>query len=460
MKKLALFVSAFLFSTFFYGKAIGLNLLLFSVLTVLILYVNNTKQFTNRKTILFAMVYIGTGITVFFHDSTLSIIANFVAFFTLIGHLSEGKSSIYIHWINGLYSTIAGVFHRNYAIKEDGTKVEDKPKVNYIHLAKIIGIPAAIGILFIALYQNGNPVFSHLISKIDFSFINIQWLLLAGLGYYLFNNIHQPIEVEPATELDLKTSNNLYKTDNFSLSKLKEENQLGMALIAVLNVLIVLFLITDIAFLSSSQEIRASVFSAQVHYGINALIASIVIAIIILLYVFRGNLNFYEDNKILKKLAFTWIILNLILVLSIALKNGQYIYYFGLTYKRIGVAVYLILAGIGLITTLLKINHIKNIWYLLRSNTQAAFLILVLSSTVNWDYHITNYNFNYAQSMDFNYVLNLSNNNTLLLKAQSELHHLDETDLQLIEEKYRDYTYELSTNSWQELQYDNLKLNN
>jgi hypothetical protein len=148
------------------------------------------------------------------------------------------------------------------------------------------------------------------------------------------------------------------------------------------------------------------------------------------------------------------------LVLSIALKNGQYIYYFGLTYKRIGVAVYLILAGIGLITTLLKINHIKNIWYLLRSNTQAAFLILVLSSTVNWDYHITNYNFNYAQSMDFNYVLNLSNNNTLLLQAQSELHHLDETDLQLIEEKYRDYTYELSTNSWQELQYDNLKLNN
>lgn len=458
MKKLALFTSAFLFSTLFYGKAIGLNLLIFSLITLIILYINNSQQFKNRKSIGFAIIYVVTGITVFFHDSALSIIANFVAFFTLIGHISELKSSIYINWLNGLYSTIVGVFHRTYVVKVDASKCEDQVKVNYIHLAKIIIIPAVMGIIFIALYQNGNPVFSNLISKIDFSFINIQWLLLAGLGYYLFNNIHRPIEVEPATELDLKTNNNLIKTQNFSLPKLKEENQLGIALITLLNLLIVLFLITDITFLTRSEEIRASVFSAQVHSGINALIASILIAIIILLYVFRGDLNFYKNNRILKKLALTWIILNLILVLIIAFKNGQYIYYFGLTYKRIGVAVYLILAAIGLLTTLIKINRIKNIWYLLRSNTQVAFIILIISCSVNWDYQITNYNFNYAKSMDFDYLLNLSNNNVLFLKEQSEFHSLDETSKQLIEEKYKNYAYELRTNSWQELQYDNFKI--
>tara|TARA_R110002033_G_scaffold21680_3_gene53431 strand:- start:611 stop:2005 length:1395 start_codon:yes stop_codon:yes gene_type:complete len=461
MKKLALFISALLFSTFFYDQSIGLNLFLFSILTVAILFINNQSHFKNRKTLIYSTVYLITGLTIFFHNSTLSIIANLVAFFTLIGHLSETKSSIYVNWLNGLYTTIAGFFHRNFANKETKTTVEaqeDKEPIDYFHWAKIILIPAVILIAFIALYKEGNPVFSNIIEKIDFSFINIRWVLVAGLGYYLFNNIYAPIEVEPATELDLKTENSLHKTDTFSIPKLKQENQLGVILISLLNALIVLYLITDVAFLTSELDLRASVFSAQVHNGINALIASIVIAIMILLYVFRGNLNFYEQNNILKRLAYTWIILNILLVFSITFKNSQYIYYFGLTYKRIGVLVYLILATIGLVTTLRKIGAIKNNWYLFRVNTQAAFIILIVSSTVNWDYHITNYNFNYAKSMDFNYLYNLSNNNTLLLNEQLASKTLDEDSIQLIKNKYNDYVYKLRTNNWQELQYDFFKL--
>ncbi|MUU79669.1 DUF4153 domain-containing protein [Winogradskyella endarachnes] len=462
MKKLALFIAALLFSTFFYDQSIGLNLFLFSILTVVILFINNQTYFKNRKTQIYSAAYLITGLTIFFHSSTLSIIANVVSFFTLIGHLSETKSSIYINWLNGLYTTIAGFFHRNFAISETKSNeddIEKKEPIDYLHWAKIILIPAVILITFIALYKEGNPVFSNIIEKIDFSFVNIQWLLVAGLGYYLFNNIYAPIEVEPATELDLKTENSLQKTSAFSLPKLKQENQLGVILISLLNALIVLYLITDIAFLTSDMEIRASLFSAQVHSGINALIASIVIAIMILLYVFRGNLNFYEQNKTLKRLAYTWIILNILLVISIAFKNSQYIYYFGLTYKRIGVLVYLILATIGLVTTLLKISSIKNNWYLFRVNTQAAFIILVMSSAINWDYHITNYNFKYAKSMDFKYLLNLSNNNTFILNEQLNTKALDEDDVAQIKSKYHKYIYQLRTNNWQELLYDNFKLN-
>ncbi|NRD20729.1 DUF4173 domain-containing protein [Winogradskyella eckloniae] len=462
MKKLALFIAALLFSTLFYDQSIGLNLFLFSILTVVILFINNKSHFKNRKTQIYSAAYLITGLTIFFHNSTLSIIANFVAFFTLIGHLSETKSSIYINWLNGLYTTIAGFFHRNFALANTKSKdedIEEKEPIDYLHWAKIILIPAVILITFIALYKEGNPVFSNIIDQIDFSFVNIQWLLVAGLGYYLFNNIYAPIEVEPATELDLKTENDLQKTSTFSLPKLKQENQLGVILISLLNALIVLYLITDVAFITSDFEIKASLFSAQVHSGINALIASIVIAIMILLYVFRGNLNFYEQNKTLKRLAYTWIILNILLVFSITFKNSQYIYYFGLTYKRIGVLVYLILATIGLATTLLKIGSIKNNWYLFRVNTQAAFIILIASSTVNWDYHITNYNFNYAKSMDFKYLLNLSDNNTFILNEQLNTKALDEEDVAQIKSKYHKYIYELRTSNWQELQYDNFKLN-
>jgi hypothetical protein len=458
MKKLLLLIGAFLFSTLFYGKSIGLNLFLFSIVTLIVLIFNNKDDFKNKRTILYSSLYLITGLAVFFHDSLVAVIANFVSFFTLIGLLSENKSSIYINWLNGLYTTIAGLFHRNFSINGTTQKVESKKDIDYLHLAKIIFIPALIVIIFIGLYQNGNPLFSDIIDKIDLGFINLQWLLFAGLGYYLFSNIHKPIEVEPATELDLKTGNSLRKTEAFSIPKLKQENQLGVILISLLNALIVLFLITDITFIITNEEIRGSVFSAQVHSGINALIGSIVIAIVILLYVFRGDINFYKENKTLKRLAFTWIILNIILVLSIATKNGQYIYYFGLTYKRIGVLIYLTLAVTGLITTLLKIDKIKNIYYLLRLNTKAAFIVLVIASTVNWDYHITNYNFNYAKSMDFTYLLELSDNNTFLLKQQAEEKELDQDYARLINKKYNKYVYELRTNSWQELQYDNLKL--
>ncbi len=459
MKKATLLIGAILFSTLFYGKTLGLNLLLFSITTVAILFLSNKHNFKNRSTISFACLYIATGLSVFFHDSLLSIIANLVTFFTLIGSISEHKSSIYINWLNGIYSSVAGFFHRNYSGDPNTQKDTPKKDIDYMHITKIIVIPGAIVFIFILLYQNGNPLFEELIDKIDLGFINVQWVLFAVLGYYLYSNIYKPVEVEPATEIDLKTENNLSKSEKFSDPILKKENQLGITLISLLNVLIVIFLITDVTFILTNLDIRASVFSAQVHSGINALIASIIIAIIILLYVFRGDLNFYKDNQIIKRLAFSWILLNAFLILSIAVKNGQYIYYFGLTYKRIGVIIYLILTLTGLATTLIKIDKIRNIWYLFRLNTKAAFIVLVMSSMVNWDYHITNYNFNYAQSMDFQYLIELSNNNTFFLKEQIDTNVTHPDSIRQIEYKYNEYVKQLSIQSWQELQYDNLKLN-
>ena len=70
------------------------------------------------------------------------------------------RSSIYINWLNGLYTTIAGWFHRNFAVNEEKQIVESKTDIDYAHLAKITIIPAAIVIIFIGLYQNGNPLFS------------------------------------------------------------------------------------------------------------------------------------------------------------------------------------------------------------------------------------------------------------------------------------------------------------
>ena len=459
MKKITFLIGALLFSTLFHKQSIGLNLLLFSLLAIIVLIINNIEAFKNKKTIVLSIVYFLTGLFVFLYKSNLSIIANCIALFTLIGQVSQLNSSIYINWLNGFYTFIAGFFHRNFQVNDSERKVEIKKDIDYVQWIKIIGIPLVVVIIFISLYKNGNPLFSDIISKIDFSFINIQWLLFAILGYFLFYNVSTPVQVNPATEVDLKTNNFLNTKGDFSIEKAKKENQLGLILIALLNILIAFFLVTDITYLISTNDLRASAFSNQVHSGINALIASIIIAIIIILYFFRGNLNFYKANKSLKTVTYAWIILNVVLVVNIAIKDSQYIFYYGFTYKRIGVLVYLLLTIIGLITTFIKVNKVKNFWYLLRVNTLTAFIILIISSTINWDKSITLYNLNHAKSIDFKYLVDLSNNNTLVLKDYIDRNELNIEYELLVEEKFKTYINQLQDENWQEAGIDNFKLN-
>lgn len=460
MKNVILLISAVLFSTLFYKQNIGLNLSLFTVLTILLLALKNRKLFKNKSTNFNIIGYFITGITVFLYKSDLTIIVNILAFFTLIGNVSAHKSSIYVQWLNGMYTAIVSAFSLYYASLNIEVKRVKKVEINYVYWLKIIGIPATIILIFVNLYRNGNPMFDELILKIDFSFINLHWMLFVLLGYYLFYNITHPIQIEPITSSDVSIKNDLEKDtlETISLIKLKNEKQLGIVLMLSLNALIIFFLITDILHLSEIHSMLASQLSKQVHTGVNALIFSNILAIAIILYFFRGNLNFFKNNKELKKLTFVWIFLNISVVIITAIKNVEYIVSFGLTYKRIGVLFFLAATSIGLITTFIKVSKIKNLWYLLRKNTQIAFVILLLSTTINWDKVITYYNMNTADQIDLNYLINLSDNTTFLLKDYVEKNKVDPKKTISINQKHHNYLKDLENNSWQEMVYDNLKI--
>lgn len=460
MKQAIIILSSLVFSTLFYSQNIGLNLSIFSILTLIVLIISNTNKFKNKATIIYALLYLVTAAIVFFQHTTLSIITNCVVFFTLIGSITEAKSSIFVNWLNGVYTTVAGFFHRSFDFNKKEAKPILKKDIDFIHWIKLIGIPLVFIIVFILLYKNGNSVFNDLISQINLKFINMQWILFSVLGYFIFSNIINPVEVEHTTKLDLETGNSLFKGKNFSEEDLKKEKQLGTTLMLLLNVLIVFYLVTDIIAISTSATSNAETLSNQVHNGINALIASIVIAIVIILYFFRGNLNFYKHNKTLKSLAFIWIILNAVLVILIALKNNIYVSSFGFTYKRVGVYIYLLLTFIGLVTTFLKVLKVKNLLFLFRVNTQIAFAILMLCSTVNWDYHITYYNINYAQSVDLNYLIKLSNNNASLLKTYNDKNTLSSNNYNRINNKHTNFIELLEDRNWQEYTYENLKQSN
>ena len=459
MKHATVIIASMVFSTLFYGQNIGLNLFVFSILTVFLLILNNPQKIRIKSIIIFCIAHLLSAILVFINHSNLAFIANCVAFFTLVGSFSESKSSIYVRWINGIYSSIAGMFHRNFEGKQRQNDDIVKKEIDIWHRVKLIGIPLIAIILFVLLYKNGNPIFNNFISKINFEFVNVQWILFCILGYYLFSNIIIPVQVEPATKSDLQIKNQLHQEEPINPENLKKEQQLGKTLMSLLNLLILFYIATDIAYLLSNEQSSASHYSTQVHNGINALIASIIIAIIIIIYFFRGNLNFFENNKLLKNLSYCWIALNITLVLLISVKNYGYVTSFGLTYKRIGVFVYLLLTLGGLITTFLKVFKIQNIWFLFRINTQVAFAFLIVFSFVNWDKTITTYNLYNANAMDMNYLINLSDNNTLTLKTYADTNEVSMNFERRIEKKYIDFTKHLENRNWQEYTYDNFRTN-
>ena len=460
MKYLKTIISALLFSLLFYQKNVGLNMLLFTILTISVICINDFNKFKKIKTLSNSFAYLITGILIFIYNSNLAIITNICMFFTLIGSVSEHKSSLYIKWLNGIYTTIIAFFHLRYDVINNQKNHIQKKKINYRYWIKIIGIPIIVLIIFISLYRNVNPLFNNLILKIDLSFINLQWILFTFLGYYLFFNITNPIKIQAITLKDINQGNDLKKSDlNYiSSSKLKEDKLLSKVLMFSLNILITFFLITYIIHLSEIQSMMAPQLSKQVHNGVNALIISNLLAIAIILYFFRGNLNYFKNNSDLKTLTYVWLALNLSIVIITVLINMKYVISFGYTYKRIGVLFFLINTSVGLITTYIKVAKIKNLWFLIRINLKVAFILLIISSTINWDRFISNYNLHKAEQTDLNYLIKLSNNNTLLLKEFRDHNIINERDKNRIDEKYINYKEYLDKNSWQEKTFDNLIL--
>ena len=128
MKNLITLISAILFSTLFYKQNIGLNLSLFSIITIVVLTLKNNQIFKNKSTIFIAIAYLITSIFVFMYKSNLAIITNIIAFMTFIGSVSEHESSIYVKWINGIYTVVVSYFSIRFDIENTGIKKEKKKK--------------------------------------------------------------------------------------------------------------------------------------------------------------------------------------------------------------------------------------------------------------------------------------------------------------------------------------------
>ncbi|RZL52835.1 MAG: DUF4173 domain-containing protein, partial [Pedobacter sp.] len=362
-----------IFQLLFWDEFLGLNLLLYTLFIIAITFTDKDIPFHNNK-LYTALPHLAIAIYITYDNSILAIITWFITLLVYLGsaHFVMLKSATtallwgVIQIISGPY----GIFTKLNATKIG--KINFKPIIKPI---KYIVLPLLMVVIFCSLYSTANPIFAkyndlitdsiaNFFNRIfSFMFVDISLpkcltillgcFITAGIIIGLKSNLLDNVELKVSDLLTRKRRDrknpSLFQdfralfSGNQANKKLalKTENIIGIISFVALNTLLLLLNGIDIFTLwLNNAANNGKNFSAELHDGTNTLIFSIVIAMLIIVYFFSGNLNFYKKNKWIKSLAYVWIAQNAFLVISVFHRDYDYIFYHGLTYKRIGVAIF------------------------------------------------------------------------------------------------------------------------
>ncbi len=166
--------------------------------------------------------------------------------------------------------------------------------------------------------------------------------------------------------------------------------------------------------------------ATDTHERVNAVILSIVMAIFLILYFFKGSSNFDKEAQPLKILSKIWIFLNIILVISAVAKNSEYVINLGLTYKRLGVFAFLILSIIGLTVTFIKIQKRKTNAFLFNHMFWYFYGTVLVCSFINWGRIVTLNNINRDNfNLDY-HIYSIDYNQDILMDYCKEKKHTQE----------------------------------
>jgi hypothetical protein len=288
-------------------------------------------------------------------------------------------------------------------------------------------IPAIFIIVFFIAYSFGSSHFSSLLTDYTLDIDIVEVILIGILGFYIsfsFWNYWVPEVCYEKNELLDNDFNNIAEIKNqntFSFLDIDFERKSGEITLVLLNFMLLVFIATY-NYEQFFEVIEKSNLSADTHERVNSVIFSIIMAVGVIMFYFKGGFNFDKKAANLKRLAKIWIVLNGLLIVSTIIKNSEYISVFGLTYKRLGVYAFLILAIIGLVFVFFKITKQKTNAYLANQMVWYFYGTVLLCSFVNWGNLITTYNISVNKCVEPIFLSSLNFNDDARREYFSKLH--------------------------------------
>ncbi|MCB9235331.1 MAG: DUF4173 domain-containing protein [Bacteroidia bacterium] len=417
-----LFSLLVLYQFLFWGEKSGLNILLFTLALGFALAWTHPGWLRSRPALITAAGTLLAALLVVFNNSAAASVVHICSALAFLGFAQETE-------LRSLHSAL-GTFLGNLfkaPITSMGKFLSQprlgpvlRPALPYLRISLF---PLVVVTIFFCIFMMANQRFSELTLLLGENFgqwvqnllqnFNLAWVgfILAGVLFLL--GIIFPGGVKRFLKEDLSASNEIVrvrKVKNFaSPVGLRKEYRAALMLLIMVNLLLLVVNLVDISWIWIGFVVPDNFNLSQfVHEGTYLLILSILLSMGIMLFFFRANQNFYPKSKLLRMGAYAWIIQNVFLTLSVALRNYYYIDHHGLAYKRIGVIFFLALVIFGLISLFLKIRDKKSGWFLVRTNSWAVYGVMLLLALFNWDILIAKYNLNHTTDKDIDVAFLMS----------------------------------------------------
>ncbi len=453
-RSLLVVTGAIIFNIIFWQEKLAVNIIFFDLFvtgSVFYLYPGMFKKAAIRWLV---PAHLITVIAVIVHNTVLSKLAFTTTLLLLVAfsqylHRSAwyAAGSVFLNYVMfpvSLGQDIAGARRHRFSFSKIRKAL------------RLLIIPLILAGIFLILYSFANTVFNDVINAVASFFQKwlshlFEWFswsrfvfLLVGLcitgGLLLKSRVNYFSETDTAKKDALNRKKHDLKkwrsSGMFDLLRLfmgryangvfalRNENTTGIISLVMLNLLLLSINALDIVYVWFGFTYSPNInLSQYLHEGAGLLIFSIVLAMMVLLFFFRGNLNFYKQNKWLRYGAYAWILQNMILVVSVAVRAYYYFVHYGMAYKRIGVLVFLLLVLFGLLTVFIKIRFTKTNYFLFRVNAWFVVAVLVISSCIHWDEWIAGHNLARKGKipLDVEFLLSLSDKTLPLIEKNADV---------------------------------------
>lgn len=404
-------VATGMFSYLFYMQSPGFNHAVFTYILIALLALTNISIVKNPKWIISALACLMSGTVVGITGTELNILINLLCILVLTYVTASSELSIITGTVYAGLSSMSGLFISG--VSKLSNYVTLAPEENQTQRSfkwYYLVLPLGVLIIFLILYRESSGAFMNLTNKIDLSFLSPQWFIFTFIGFlFIYGLFIKPKEfdffkAESSIPNEVAESKK-WKTNGFLTT--------GIILFIMLDFLLLIVNISDVAYLSfiNIQKMDMS-YADLIHQGVGSMIVSLVLAVVfILLWINQQDKN-PKLSSILKISAIIWITLNLIMLATNIYKNMLYIDAYGLTYKRVGVYFFLLMAFLTLVFCAFKIMKAKNNMYIYRRFGLIVLTLAITFNCFNWNKIISSHNIDLYKSgklsPDANYLLELS----------------------------------------------------
>jgi hypothetical protein len=422
-----IFITVIAVIILFYKEYIALNLGILGIFLSILTFTQTKPEFKNKTFLTLFVTSIFSSFAFAWFGDAISFTAVFVSVFLLRFRATYPKLKPFLYievLLLNLFTFLGRVFNiEQWYEKSNGRSLSKK-------LITFVLIPGLFVTIFFFIYARGSDHFANLFRDSELEFQPLTFIVLAIIGFYI-GFIFWNFGVERFIFKQNRYLNDDFsgvmkiEKPTFSFLDIDSERTSGLISLIALNILLLIFITTYNYEQFFEVTKSADSLSAETHERVNAVIMSIIMAILVILFYFKNGFNFDNKAKSLKIFAKIWIVLNAILVISASIKNSEYIINYGLTYKRLGVYAFLSMALIGLIFTFIKIHKKKTNAFLFNKMFWACYGLILVCSYVNWGGIITSNNIK-RKDFAYNYhLVSINYNEKVLLDYADKTGNLE-----------------------------------